>query len=70
MLGRGSTTLTKATLAKGAEDDNLLPDDVHYHVADLTKLFTKPNWSVGFLLTVIVNSLFLHFQLLILLILH
>eukprot|EP00052_Salpingoeca_macrocollata_P017771 m.145392 g.145392 ORF g.145392 m.145392 type:complete len:712 (+) comp20494_c0_seq1:37-2172(+) len=40
---RASTTLAKSTLDKA--NDNLLPDDVHYKVKELTHLFLRPSCS-------------------------
>lgn len=44
-LGRAATTLAKATLTKGAAD-NLLPEDKHYEVDTLRRLFVKPKCTV------------------------
>eukprot|EP00051_Salpingoeca_urceolata_P005019 m.69652 g.69652 ORF g.69652 m.69652 type:complete len:697 (-) comp14006_c0_seq1:222-2312(-) len=41
---RAATTLSKATIARSAEN-TLLPEDIHYKVADLRRLFTKPQWT-------------------------
>lgn len=44
VIGRAATSLAKSTLEK--KEDNLLPDDVNYKLADLTRLFSKPAWRV------------------------
>ena len=43
--GRAATTLSKTTLQKSGTA-MLLPEDVHYSIRDLTKLFCKPAWMV------------------------
>lgn len=43
---RAATVLTKATLSKGAAD-NLLPQDTHYDVARLQRLFCRPRAVVS-----------------------
>lgn len=43
--GRAATVLSKTTLEKDA--DNLLPDDVHYTVQDMMRLFCRPKWTVS-----------------------
>lgn len=46
---RAATVLTKATLNKGAAD-NLLPQDTHYDVARLQRLFCRPRAVVSLFL--------------------
>jgi hypothetical protein len=43
---RAATVLTQATLSKGAAD-NLLPQDTHYDVARLQRLFCRPRAVVS-----------------------
>ncbi len=43
---RALTTLSQTTLDKAVASSLTLPDDIHYHVESLTKLFTKPKLKV------------------------
>jgi hypothetical protein len=44
---RAATTLAKATLTKGASE-NMLPEDTHFDLSRLQRLFTMPKVKVGF----------------------
>ena len=46
LAGRAATTLSQATLTKGGVD-NLLPEDKHYQVDTLRRLFSKPTCMVS-----------------------
>eukprot|EP01137_Pigoraptor_chileana_P019583 Opistho-2@80793 len=46
--GKASTVLAQATLDKATEQSNTLPEDVHYTVDMLTRLFLRPQWVMRF----------------------
>jgi len=44
--GTATITLSKTAITERSEQNNLLPEDLHFSSSDLLCLFTKPSWKV------------------------
>ena len=58
---KGTTTFTKEALKKQSETITTLPEDLHYDFSHLTKLFTKPKWSLPVLSLFLFFFIFFHY---------